>query len=434
MEREKLANGETRHIEKTLNPTWDEFFEIPTEKLVLKVMDDDTGSKDDFMGMVQIEGEKLLSPEDGGSLKPYISANDPRPQEYDLTVKKGSADTSDVQTEGGGAKLWAQIATVDTLLITIKACHGLVGADSAIFKKKLSDPRVKLFWRPKASDSQAEPGYELKLDTWEPEKRWDWDDGRNTSSYKERWRQKGTVNPQWDASCCVDIVVKEADLAGASLKFEVWDHDTVTSDEFLGQTVVPGDKIMSFVGAEDATLKLEKGSGEAPDTPQKKWADALKKCDDLGSISFSVERSKRLRVQCTKATNLKKTDIKGQSDPYVIVSWNHVTVGKTKKISNELNPVWTKEHNNVFFVPRQELMVQLWDRDKGLTEGVSNDYLGHTTLMSDHIGRFTESQCYKRHMLSSRPQDIKDKKPAKGKVGLALFCHEQASCTNTPLC
>jgi len=86
------------------------------------------------------------------------------------------------------------------------------------------------------------------------------------------------------------------------------------------------------------------------------------------------------------ATDLPNADLVGKSDPYVIISFRYhdvetkelkdYQVGKTKVISNNLNPVWQETFEiDIANLPEKpkinQLLFEVYDKDM-----VGSDYLG----------------------------------------------------------
>lgn len=83
-------------------------------------------------------------------------------------------------------------------------------------------------------------------------------------------------------------------------------------------------------------------------------------------------------VSILSGENLLKADFFGASDPFAVIRFGGVKIGRTATISDTLNPVWKNESFDIHF-PRStgannmELSIELWDEDLG---GMLGDFLG----------------------------------------------------------
>jgi len=347
---DEKSGSKTKVVAKTLNPEWDnEKFQIPLPKLCIKVMDKDFLGKDNFLGQVELQGGELL-------VLPT------EPKEYDLTYENGSSKVKYVKEE---SKLWLKFVEVETVRVKLIAASKLISADINLLKKNASDPYVKVLFN--------------------GEQVW-----KNRDAY-----QKDTLNPVWDEVYAE--FPKPADFDAGKLTIEVWDYDSLKTDEFLGEVVIDGKDCATPITRNEPLKK----------NAEKKYKGPGTKKDALGNFEFQVLATdqKLVRVEVQKATALAKADFAitgggGASDPYAIVSWNGAQLGKTPCISNELNPVWTEK--NTFDLPRQRVRFEVYDHD-GITEGGSDDFLGQVSFVSDELSRFKEHECYRQYPLLPRP-------------------------------
>lgn len=76
-------------------------------------------------------------------------------------------------------------------------------------------------------------------------------------------------------------------------------------------------------------------------------------------------------VVIDNAKNLSSSDYNGKSDPYVIIYVNNKEEGKTKVISNNLNPIWRETFELVLNL-NDNIEFKIYDHDN-LNK---DDYLG----------------------------------------------------------
>eukprot|EP00752_Nemacystus_decipiens_P007665 g6853.t1 len=90
------------------------------------------------------------------------------------------------------------------------------------------------------------------------------------------------------------------------------------------------------------------------------------------------------------ASGLAKADFLGDSDPYCIVKWGGIELGRTKTCPNTLEPDWGKERFRLA-LPAEDtadkrkhlpLVLEVWDED---TPGTNGDFLGQVVLQADKI-------------------------------------------------
>ncbi|CAB3376533.1 Hypothetical predicted protein [Cloeon dipterum] len=91
-----------------------------------------------------------------------------------------------------------------------------------------------------------------------------------------------------------------------------------------------------------------------------------------------------LRIHLVEARNLMKMDIsvlgEGKSDPYAVITIGSKTY-KTKIIEGSVNPKWDYWFEaEVSSYKAQEILIQVWDWDRGFPGYQNDDYLGKATI------------------------------------------------------
>ncbi|VDM35041.1 unnamed protein product [Hydatigera taeniaeformis] len=167
--------------------------------------------------------------------------------------------------------------------------------------------------------------------------------------------------------------VPYAEVAGKTLRFNVFDFDRFSKHDQIGQIVVP-------LGSVDLARVIEE------------WRDLLPPDDDekenkLGDICFSlryVPTAGKLTVNILEAKNLKKMDVGGLSDPYVKLSLmlggKRIKKKKTTIKKCTLNPYYNESF--AFEIPFEHiqkvmLIVTVVDYDRiGTSEAIGRVVLG----------------------------------------------------------
>ena len=72
-----------------------------------------------------------------------------------------------------------------------------------------------------------------------------------------------------------------------------------------------------------------------------------------------------VRLTLHRAEQLEKKDVTGKSDPYLVLSYNHIRVGETKVCKKSLEPLWEEEFSITIPEDGPELIeLELFDKDK----------------------------------------------------------------------
>jgi hypothetical protein len=338
----------TRHIEKTLNPVWDEEYEIEDscrgDDLHFEVFDHDKVGSNDLLGRVVLPARDY--DREGGFEGDLRLRGCGKGKQSFLKVKvlvlpPEAPDGPQVSEPGS------------RLRIVVHSAAGLRPADSAIMGGK-SDPYC-------ICRIPGKPDSEFITAT-----------------------KKSTLNPTWDEAVEFD----EFD-PGDDLEFEVFDYDKCSAADSLGRRTVPNFKFDRTDGFEGDLKLKECGRG---------YKAILKvRILVLPPLSPNAptisEPGSRLRVRIIGATGLRATDVKtqgGKSDPFCIckIIGQQSSEFRTKVGSKSLEPVWDEEHivPNYHFGDRLEFKV--FDHDRMSTD----DLHGRVTLASrefDREGGFT---------------------------------------------
>jgi len=180
-----------------------------------------------------------------------------------------------------------------------------------------------------------------------------------------------TLNPVFNENFL--FKVPYAEVAGKTLRFNVFDFDRFSKHDQIGQIMVP-------LGSVDLARVIEE------------WRELLPPDDDekenkLGDICFSlryVPTAGKLTVNILEAKNLKKMDVGGLSDPYVKLSLmlggKRIKKKKTTIKKCTLNPYYNESF--AFEIPFEHiqkvtLIVTVVDYDRiGTSEAIGRVVLG----------------------------------------------------------
>lgn len=181
-------------IYKTLNPDWEYTFDIaslaPGDLMYIDLWDKDKSSRDDFLGQAIVAFDDNFASEERVEIPLQPRAGKKKDQSKNITGNViMSFDFTPQPNEG---------LKVAKGRVTIHSARSLKAADSNGY----SDPFVVVHV------------------------------GTDKSVFKTPVIKKN-LNPTWELSFTLDKVV-----AGTEMTFEVWDHDTIGSNDFLGQVVL----------------------------------------------------------------------------------------------------------------------------------------------------------------------------------------------------
>ena len=89
-----------------------------------------------------------------------------------------------------------------------------------------------------------------------------------------------------------------------------------------------------------------------------------------------------LHLHIDRAAGLAAADTWGKSDPYVIVVFNGVTLGSTRVVFKDLNPVWDERRQlpPLRAGAQNQLILSVYDKDDGASRG---DFLGQVSIDLD---------------------------------------------------
>ena len=154
------------------------------------------------------------------------------------------------------------------------------------------------------------------------------------------------------------------------MTLRVFDDDMMTKDDPLGEVVIPFWQVDFSTGVEEfrnlqpITKASKKSTSRARSMSASSDEEKKKASANIGRIKYSIQfdsPSNKVILNVLQAKvgsyftnywnvnfgllqNLKKQDLMGQSDPYVLVSipGSSVKQVKTKQIKNNANPVWNE--------------------------------------------------------------------------------------------
>ena len=140
---------------------------------------------------------------------------------------------------------------------------------------------------------------------------------------------KDNLNPDWVKKFEIQFKFNESQL----LKFELWDIDPVSGNEFLGQITV---ELAAILAKNGGTYQQKLTTGGRH--PRRFGGEILIRAEELSA-------NKQIALMSFSASNLDKKDFLGKSDPYITLSkvntdGSYSVVHKTEVIRNNLNPQW----------------------------------------------------------------------------------------------
>ncbi|XP_037081873.1 multiple C2 and transmembrane domain-containing protein-like isoform X2 [Pollicipes pollicipes] len=338
-------------VYKTLNPLWDEWFQIPVDdpfqQLQVKVYDHDWGMNDDFMGESELDISTLEPSKEQELTLPLVDPSKSGEQgSITLTanlVPKSKEERD--QLTGSGSKgadpkklknqQWSSVVTI--VLVEAK---DLMAMDS----EGTSDPYVK-----------------LRL---------------GAEKYKSKVVDR-TLTPRWLEQFDMHLY----DSGSQILEIEVFDHDARSKDDFMGKTTVDVSKL-EREKTHRLWTELEDGAGSvfilltiSGMTNVETISDLLTHQEDveqteqikqqfaLKSSFKQVKEVGHLTVKVFKAMGLASADIGGKSDPFCVLELVNSRL-QTQTEYKTLAPQW----NKIFFFNVKDihsvLEVTVYDEDK----------------------------------------------------------------------
>jgi Ca2+-dependent lipid-binding protein/WD40 repeat protein len=397
----------TKVIKNDLDPVWgpehDNSVEIQASELRVDVYDSDLVGKK-FMGGVTLTSDGLSHFPTG-----Y--------ERYSLTNPKAKKE------DEGELGLHLQVAC--KMRVQVLNAKGLAKADSW----GSCDPYVKVVWTDKTHDEPVSTEHTKTI--------------------------KNQMNPVWDNEFFEVYVPHDIKHHARELRFEVWNKNTLSSDNFLGQVALNADPATRFEqGVKE--LALEKKAGEQKqdfvqgslgfnitiDDGGVEWVQPAEQQDKTTveeqasdeelkakaqSVFDSLEPSQKegmthqgpankLRVHVVEAKELKKT---GKTDGYCVLKWNDKELKgkhKTGVVKDTLNPLWVK-HEATFDVSLPKLRVELFDKNTLSTD----TFLGQVTLEAASLREAVAAGGEKPHVLLPRRGEKGSKNISEGsKLTLAL--------------
>ncbi|XP_043206426.1 multiple C2 and transmembrane domain-containing protein-like isoform X13 [Amphibalanus amphitrite] len=338
-------------VYKTLNPLWDEWFQIPIDDpyvpLQIKVYDHDWGMNDDFMGEAELdlstlepnrEQEMTLNLSDSvksgeqGSITLAANLVPKSKEEREQLAGAGSRSTDSKKLKN---QQWSSVVTI--VLVEAK---DLMAMDS----EGTSDPYVK-----------------LRL---------------GAEKYKSKVQDR-TLTPRWLEQFDMHLY----DSGSQILEIEVFDHDARSKDDFMGKTTVDISKL-EREKTHRLWCELEDGAGSVfilltvsgmtnvetisdlltyQEDPEQ--VDTIRKQFNLRNTLKQVKEVGHLTVKVFKAMGLASADIGGKSDPFCVLELVNSRL-QTQTEYKTLSPQW----NKIFFFNVKDihsvLEVTVYDEDK----------------------------------------------------------------------
>jgi hypothetical protein len=139
------------------------------------------------------------------------------------------------------------------------------------------------------------------------------------------------------------IVVKKRGADPVTFGCAEW-LDINSGDKMIERDLFPGERVFENEDVVENPMATDSDG----DTPRKEES--------------SVSTDRKLVLECGSGLKNADTFFGGKSDPYAIVSWNGVVLGKTKTIDNTLHPIWNEEFT--FDIGEEGLLkVEVYDHD-----------------------------------------------------------------------
>ncbi|KAJ2706514.1 Tricalbin-2 [Coemansia sp. IMI 203386] len=341
---------QTRRIEKTLSPSWDETLKIliysKTDTILMDVYDWNNVGKDDKIGFVSYPMQTLLEqPETEGITMPIMMGETERGQlSFDLAyypVSTRNTVAATVDAEGNPLDPSAEAAVMEAETAAGAAGPGAgpgaVGEDDDTVDSNTG--LLRLFVR-SASNLAMTPALARKLCV-------------KAEAFVNGERQidcpevKGTDAPSWEAG--KEIFIPDRELAVIHLVL----IDT-SSERTVGKLKLKLDEALAHQSGETGSDWYDlQGHVKGKIRLNVKWRPILMDLD----VASSLGGGKKLpgppigivKLTFHEGRSLKNVEAStgSKSDPYVRVMVQNVIVAKTRYIANTLDPVW----HETLFIP-----------------------------------------------------------------------------------
>uniref|UniRef100_A0A8C1L1C2 Extended synaptotagmin-like protein 1b n=1 Tax=Cyprinus carpio TaxID=7962 RepID=A0A8C1L1C2_CYPCA len=318
----------SRHLDNTLNPKWDEMYEVivhevPGQELEVEMFDKDP-DHDDFLGRTKLDlgiVKKSKIVDEWFNLKDTPTGRVHLRLEW-LTLEANTERLEEVLKRN--ESVVSQTAKPPSAAIL--AVY-LDKAEALPMKKgnKVPNPIVQISMQDVTRDSRI---------CW------------------------NTVNPQWEDAFTFFI----RDPSKQDISVQVKDNDRV---QVLGSLSIPVSRLLS---CQDLALD--------------EWFN-LENSGPGSRIHINTVLRGMLRIHLVEAQNLVAKDnmmggmVKGKSDPYVKIQIGGETF-KSQVMKENLNPTW----NEMYELPGQELTLEVFDKDMDMND----DFMGRLKMnLSDII-------------------------------------------------
>jgi len=362
----------TKVVNNNNNPVFQETmkFQIPQEKIhdrsiVLHVMDKDKFSKDDKMGEVQIQLNKvdlsrkasvwreigpvtMAKPGKSPTKSRASSSDDEKSQRRSMSPQASSGSTGPpmikyrIRYEHGSKNL----------LVAVLEARNLKNNEFGVGKSKAPDCYVQL----------------MLADNQKPVK---------TKTIKNNY------NPSWNEEFRFSVPLQS--VSNYDLTLRVMDDDMITKDDPLGEVVIPLWQIDFSTGVEEMK-QLQAVTKKTPSKSQKKRSDSVssfssdeemkKSANNFGRLKYNLSidpSTNKVLLGIIKAKHLKKGDMMSKADPYVLISVPGVNFKpiKTKSIKSTQEPVWNETHTfDINDVAGKTFILQVFDKDMMKDDGL----------------------------------------------------------------
>ena len=358
---------------QTLEPEWETrvVLTIPNRggDLRVEVFDHDVGSAHDFLGEVRVRlGCHGEWPGDDEEL--LMS-----PTQFPLKLKDGTAEHTRSTDQISGSVLMRLENPLIRKLVVLGAT-GIRAADRArrtlqerkegVAAKRTSDPYGIVYWN------------DVEL-------------GQTPVATR-------TLDPEWNAEFELTI---DAISGHGTLRIDVFDHDAGSKADFLGQLeIVLGDNMSgdSYGGPEVLLARRVFALQPRPENPTERipGSIAIRVDPDPDGPQMSAEALEGLLAQrpvtprgmfevtILEGKNLKKMDLIGKNDPYVLVTVNGETRQSSTCDGGGSKPVWGVDNagETLRFEVETALSVEVACLDED--EGSSDDMIGTAIIELDH--------------------------------------------------
>ena len=174
---------------------------------------------------------------------------------------------------------------------------------------------------------------------------------------------KNSLDPVFDNEVFAIEKPRGVTIRECTLRVALYNKNTMKKDDFLGEVLLDKDSLIDWInGSMDVSFPLRGSNHEKANQHGVQGAVSIgmkqvTAADNPAMFDLSLPippEYKELELSILAASNLAKANAFGNSDPFCIVRWDSVEIGKTTVVEDTLDPIW--EDEQVFILRAQKTL------------------------------------------------------------------------------